>query len=175
MTVFAKTRFNGDGVIPPDRISPSATALLAYYPLPNVGGADGTNFQDQTLRQVVHTSIGGESVRIRISNAFGTQPLTVDSVHVAKRTTGSSIDTASDKQLAFAGKGSVTIPAGQVATSDSVAFAVAALSDLAVSFHVQGSPGTTTAHGTGLQDNYVAPGNVAESATLAATTAQPEM
>jgi hypothetical protein len=46
--------------------------------------ADGTTFQNKTLRQIVRTSIGGSSVRIRISNAFGNQPLVVDDIHVAE-------------------------------------------------------------------------------------------
>ncbi len=129
--------------------------------------ADGTSFQDQTLRQIVRTSIGGSSVRVRISNAFGTQPLSIDSAHVAKRANGSSIQAETDKALLFGGQASISIPAGKDVTSDAAAFMVEPLSDLAVSFHVQGTPGGTTAHGTGLQDNYVAGGNVASSETLA--------
>src|SRR5687768_16580688 len=86
--------------------------------------ADGASFQDQTLRQIVRTSVGGSSVRVRISNAFGTEPLSVDSVHVAKRTSGSSIQAATDRSLLFEGEGSITIRAGEDATSDAVAFAV---------------------------------------------------
>lgn len=128
--------------------------------------ADGTSFQDQTLRQIVRTSVGGSSVRVRISNAFGAQPLSIDSVHVAKRANGSRIQAATDKALLFGGQASISIPAGKDVTSDAVAFTVEPLSDLAVSFHVQSAPGGTTAHGTALQDNYVAGGNVAGSETL---------
>lgn len=128
--------------------------------------ADGTAFNDQTLRQVVHTSIGGSQVRLRISNAFGKQPLSIDNVHVAKRSSGSAIDAATDRPARFAGMAAVSIPAGQSAMSDAVTFQVDPLADLVVSFHVASAPGGTTAHGTGLQDNYVAAGNVAGDATL---------
>jgi len=127
---------------------------------------DGTAFNDQTLRQIVHTSIGGTSVRVRLSNAFGNQPLSIDNVHVAERASGSSIVPQTDQTLKFAGQGTATIPAGQSLTSDAVTFTVKPLADLVVSFHIQNNPGGTTAHGTGLQDNYVAAGNVAGSETL---------
>ncbi|HVY28372.1 MAG TPA: SGNH/GDSL hydrolase family protein [Polyangiaceae bacterium] len=127
---------------------------------------DGTAFNDQTLRQVVHTSIGGTSVRVRLSNAFGNQPLSIDNVHVAERASGASIVPQTDQTLKFAGQGTATISAGQSLTSDAVTFAVKPLADLVVSFHIQNNPGGTTAHGTGLQDNYIASGNVAGNETL---------
>ena len=127
---------------------------------------DGATFQDKTLRQIAHTSIGGSSVRIRISNVFGNQALVVDDIHVAERATGSGIVAATDHPLKFAGQASVSIPAGQAATSDAVAFEVKPLSDLAVSFHLASTNNASTAHGTGSQDNYVASGDVAGSATL---------
>jgi lysophospholipase L1-like esterase len=127
---------------------------------------DGTTFSDKTLRQIVRTSVGGASVRVRLSNVYGTQPLTIDNVHVAERSNGSSIALASDHALKFAGQASITIAAGQVAVSDATAFDVKPLSDLAVSFYLQNTAGTTTAHGTGLQDNYVASGNVAANESL---------
>lgn len=51
----------------------------------------GPSYSRQTLRQIVRTSIGGTSARIRISNAFGSAPLTVSDVHVAQRASGSSV------------------------------------------------------------------------------------
>ena len=128
--------------------------------------SDGTTFTDNTIRQVVHTSIGGNSVRVRLSNVFGNQPLIADSIHVATRASGSSIVPATDQALKFAGQTSVNIAAGQAATSDAVTFDVKPLADLVVSFHVQSTSGPASAHGTGLQDNYVASGNVASAETL---------
>jgi lysophospholipase L1-like esterase len=130
---------------------------------------DGTTFADKTLRQIVRTSIGGSSVRIRLSNVFGNQPLSVDNVHIAERANGSSIAPASDHALKFGGQTSLSIPAGQVAVSDAVAFDVKPLSDLAISFHLASTAGSATAHGTGLQDNYVASGNVAGDQNLTGT------
>jgi lysophospholipase L1-like esterase len=127
--------------------------------------SDGSTFSDKTLRQIVHTSIGGASVRIRLSNAFGNQPLSVDNLHIAERTSGSSIAPATDKSLLFGGQAKVSVAVGQSALSDPLVFEVKPLTDLVVSFHVQSS-GNATAHQQGTQDNYVASGNLSDSATL---------
>jgi lysophospholipase L1-like esterase len=126
----------------------------------------GPSYANQTLRQIVHTSIGGTSARVRISNVFGSAPLTVRDVHVAQRASGSSVNTGTDRAVTFGGQASVTIAAGQSAVSDSAAFAVSALSDVAVSFYLPNSTGPATYHQQGTQTNYVAGGDVSASGTL---------
>ncbi|MYS21001.1 GDSL family lipase [Streptomyces sp. SID4948] len=118
------------------------------------------------MRQIVHTSIGGTSARLRISNAFGSAPLTVRDVHVAQRTSGSSVSTGSDRAVTFGGQSSLTVAAGAVAVSDPVSFTVAAQSDVAVSFYLPSATGSATYHQQGTQTNYVAGGDVSASATL---------
>src|SRR6266545_2497682 len=130
---------------------------------------NGDTFNGQTLRQVVHTSISGTAARVRLSNVFGSQPVTISNVHLARRTTGSSVDAASDRVVTFAGSTSVTIPAGQIQASDPVAFTVDALSDVAISFYLPQPTGPATAHNLSLQVNYLASGNVAGNATLSNT------
>src|SRR5690348_7861528 len=71
-----------------------------------------------TLRQIVQVSIGGEKLRARFSNAFGTNPVTMDSVHLAQWAGGGRIRTNTDRALAFDGKPAVTIPAGESVISD---------------------------------------------------------
>ena len=85
-------------------------------PAPGLAGA--------TLRQVVHTSIGGASLRVRLSNLFGDGPLAVTAVHVARSRGGSVIEVASDRRLTFAGADSVRLAPGTAATSDPLDFAV---------------------------------------------------
>jgi lysophospholipase L1-like esterase len=123
-------------------------------------------FNQRTMREIVHTSIGGTSARVRISNTFSGGPLQIRDVHLAQRTTGSSIDPATDKAVMFNGQPDVTIPAGMFALSDGAQFAVKALSDVAVSFYVVSNNGATC-HQAGWQTNYSAAGNVVSSATLA--------
>jgi lysophospholipase L1-like esterase len=127
----------------------------------------GDTFNQQTLRQIVHTSISGTAARIQLSNAIGDQPVTIRNVHIARRTVGSSVDAGSDRTITFNGSATATIPAGGKAVSDAVAFTVDALSDVAISFFVPQPTGGATSHANyGDQTNYVAAGDVAGDATL---------
>lgn len=129
----------------------------------------GPSYSRQTLRQIVRTSIGGTSARIRISNAFGSAPLTVSDVHVAQRASGSSVTAGTDRTVTFGGQSSVTVAPGAFAVSDTAAFTVSALSDVAVSFYLPNATGAATYHQQGTQTNYVASGDVSGSATLSGT------
>ena len=124
------------------------------------------NFNQRTLRQIVHTSIGGSSARVRISNTFSGGAVQITDVHVAQRTSGSTIDAATDRALTFDGRADVTIAAGMFAVSDGATFTVKPLSDVAVSFFVVSHNGTTC-HAAGFQTNYSVSGNMVSSAALA--------
>lgn len=103
---------------------------------------------DTTVRQIVHLSVGGAELRVQLSNAFGTSPLTVDAVHVAraKAPGESAIEVSTDRAVTFDGSASVTIPIGAVYVSDPVALTMAPLSDLAISFHYAEPPSVQTSH-----------------------------
>ncbi|MFI0720956.1 GDSL-type esterase/lipase family protein [Streptomyces sp. NPDC021224] len=126
----------------------------------------GPSYDHQTLRQIVRTSIGGSAARLRISNAFGSAPLTVSDVHVARRTSGSSVDTGTDRAVTFGGASTVTVPAGGTAVSDTVGFAVPALADVAVSLYLPQPTGSATYHQQGTQTNYTASGDVSGSGSI---------
>jgi lysophospholipase L1-like esterase len=123
-------------------------------------------FSQRTMREIVHTSIGGTSARVRISNTFSGGPLQIRDVHLAQRLTGSSIDPTTDEAVLFNGQPDVTIAAGMFAVSDGAEFTVTALSDVAVSFYVVSNDGATC-HQSGFQTNYSVAGNIVSSATLA--------
>ncbi|MBM9503328.1 SGNH/GDSL hydrolase family protein [Actinacidiphila acididurans] len=146
------------------RAAPAATAWTGSWSVSPQSG--GPSYSGQTLRQIVHTSIGGSAARIHISNVFGSAPLTVSDVHIAQRTSGSSVNTGTDRALTFNGQTSVTVPAGGSAVSDSAAFTVPALSDVAVSFYLPNATGPATYHQQGNQTNYAAGGDVSGNATL---------
>ena len=112
-------------------------------------------FHNQTLRLIVHTSVGGEKVRIKISNTFGDQPLLIGAAHIARRASEAEIDPASDRTLKFHGRSSVTIPARSMMVSDPVDLDVPALSDLAVSLFFPETAALTTSHILAKQTNYV--------------------
>jgi lysophospholipase L1-like esterase len=119
------------------------------------------DLRDTTLRQVVHLSIGGEALRVHISNAFGTAPLDFTSVHIARPTPGASprIDSSTDRPLTFSGRPGVTIPAGAEYISDPVAFRVAAQSDLTITFHLDQPPEVETGHPGSRATSYLVHGD----------------
>jgi len=74
--------------------------------------ASPPSFNGQTIRQIVHTSIGGQKIRVRFTNEFGAEALAIGAAHVALQSSDSSIVAGSDRELTFAGQGSVSIPKG---------------------------------------------------------------
>jgi lysophospholipase L1-like esterase len=111
-----------------------------------------------TIRQIVHTSVGGAGVRVRLSNEFGTGPLKIDAAHVALRGSGSNIIPGTDYQLTFSGESSVMLAPGAPAVSDPVPLWVPPLSDLAISVYLPDETTGSTLHSVGLQTNYYASG-----------------
>jgi lysophospholipase L1-like esterase len=126
-----------------------------------------------TLRQVVYVSIGGNRLRVRLSNAYGDGPVLMNEVHVAVARTGGAIERASDTVLAFGGSPSVTIPARSSVYSDAFSFRLAPLATLAVTIAFGNAPAAVTGHPGSRTTSYLATGNVAGAASLpgAATTA----
>ncbi|HEX5460288.1 MAG TPA: SGNH/GDSL hydrolase family protein [Steroidobacteraceae bacterium] len=128
--------------------------------------------RDATLRQIVHLSVGGKELRVRLSNAFGTAPLTILAAHIARprsRQTG-SIDAASDKSLTFGGSPSVTIPAGADYYSDPVGFDAPALSDLAITLYFEVPPQRQTGHPGSRETSFLVHGDHVADASLASAT-----
>jgi lysophospholipase L1-like esterase len=115
-------------------------------------------FHGQTIRNVVFTSIGGQDIRIRLSNVFGTRPLVIGQASVGPLQSGGALSSPA-YPVKFAGRSSVRIPAGQEVVSDPVPMAVTPLEDIAVSIYVPDATGPATYHLFGQQDNYIAPGN----------------
>jgi len=123
---------------------------------------------DATLRQVVHSSIGGPRVRVRISNAFGTAPLVIGTAHIARAASPASaaIQPGSDRALTFDGRPGVVIPAGADYWSDPVDLTVPALSDLAVSLYLPQAPARQTGHPGSRSTSYYLHGDQTGAADL---------
>ncbi len=126
-------------------------------------GAEPAAFHDETLREVVHLSAGGEAIRLHLSNAYGKTPLEITAVHVASSAGGPSTSAGSDRTVLFGGAAPVVVPPGGAAVSDPVSLPVAPRSDLAVSLFFAGSATATTVHGLANQDAYAAKGDVASA------------
>jgi lysophospholipase L1-like esterase len=128
------------------------------------------HFNNQTLRQIVHTSVGGSSVRVVLSNAYGTAPLTIGAAHIAFREKDSSIQTSAGHALSFSGRLTITIPTNAVVYSDPVNLNVPQMTDLAIDLYLPGNtdrPVPVTMHTNAFQTNYVSEtGNHAGKATL---------
>jgi lysophospholipase L1-like esterase len=118
-------------------------------------GSSRDIFRNQTLRMIVHTSIGGKRVRVEFSNTFGEESLIIGAAHVAISSEGAAIFPGSDRALTFDGAASVTIPPGALEVSDPVDLDVAASSNLAISVYLPDATGPATMHPLGLQTNYI--------------------
>jgi GDSL-like Lipase/Acylhydrolase family len=128
------------------------------------------DLREATVRQIFHLSVGGQALRVHVSNAFGTEALHFTSVHIARPlAAGSSeIDPASDRPVSFAGATDVTVPPGADYVSDPIDYPVAALSNLAVTFHLDDAPTTQTGHPGSRATSYFVHGDFVSAATLAA-------
>jgi hypothetical protein len=117
--------------------------------------------------EIVHTSIGGDLVRVQLSNTFGVQPITLGEVHIALRSKAAAIVPGSDRILTFSGKPSITMPPGAIILSDPTKLHIHPFTDLAISIYLPYPTDATTIHSVALQDNYIyARGNFAGSAII---------
>jgi lysophospholipase L1-like esterase len=141
-----------------------ATAVLARPqgtpaggPAGGRGQANALNFSNQTLRQIVHTSIGGNRIRVVLSNAFGTAPLAVGAASIALRQKDAAIVMSSSRALTFSGSPSTPIAAGAIAVSDPVNLALPASTDLAIDIYLPADTAASplTTHSGALQTSYV--------------------
>ncbi|ESQ82283.1 hypothetical protein AEAC466_18220 [Asticcacaulis sp. AC466] len=140
-----------------------AVWIPAWYAAPEPAGS-ALQIKDTTLRQIVRVSAGGSAVRVRLSNAYGSQPLRLDEIHVARRVSGSRIDVASDRAVTFNGKASVTLAPGAYVLSDPIALDVTADRDLAVSVYAAGPAALSTVHDIQRGVLYTAPGRMTDAA-----------
>jgi lysophospholipase L1-like esterase len=139
--------------------APQTTEQANLPPSPGLSG--------NTLRQMIHVSIGGTQLRLRLSNEYGTSPVTMSSVHVAVSKGGGAIDTATDKALSFGGTPALTLAAGKAAFSDPLDFNLAALSDLAVSIRFTSQTGDVTGHPGSRTTSFLQTGDAVSTASLA--------
>jgi len=159
---------------PPNATSaPSTTAAAAPTQVPGRGAGRGgpggrggfvptpITISNQTLRQIVHTTIGGERVRIVVSNAFGTAPLTIGAASIALRDKEAAITPGSARPLTFGGNATMAVPPGAVVVSDAANLSVPAFTDLAVDLFLPDDLTTPTSiittHAGAQQTNYLSP------------------
>jgi lysophospholipase L1-like esterase len=140
-------------MVQPPAVPAPGTAPTGPSTTPQAIGARG--FNNQTVRMIVRTSIGGKRLRIRLSNAFGGTPVMVGTAHLAIRAKDSGIVPDSDRSLKFNGKPGCTIPPGVVLLSDPVDLNLPPVTDLAVSLYFPGETHAPTTHATALHNTYI--------------------
>lgn len=122
-------------------------------------GISHNGFENQTIRLIIHPQIDGKKMRIRLSNTFGSTPLSIEEVHVAVSKSESEIVPDSDQQVTFGGNPNVTIPPGARKFSDPISFEVTSEKDLVVSLYVRDKTGPATWHPYSIQTTYISTGN----------------
>jgi lysophospholipase L1-like esterase len=126
------------------------------------------DLRDATLRQIVHLSLGGTVIRLRLSNRFGATPLHVIAAHIARPIAADSdmIVPETDKAVTFSGLQDLTIPAHADYVSDPIPFRADALSNVAITLHIEKSPDGETGHPGSRATSYVTPGDQVSAVEL---------
>jgi lysophospholipase L1-like esterase len=121
--------------------------------------SEGETFADQTLRQIVHISIGGDWLRVRFSNRFGTEPLVINAASIGIQDSDAAVVPGSLRELTFGGDTSIAIAAGAKVLSDPVELSVDDEANLAVSLYVSDDTGGSTRHDLAWQTSYISSGD----------------
>jgi lysophospholipase L1-like esterase len=121
-----------------------------------------------TLRQVVHLSLGGQRLRVRFSNVFGDAPLTIAESAFAPSLGESRVDAAAQRTLAFGGNASVVIEPGTDTVSDVLAFDLAPLANVAITTRFERVPAVLTGHPGSRTTSYIQPGDALSAPALPA-------
>jgi lysophospholipase L1-like esterase len=145
-------------------------ATWAASPAPQMDDAQmrtaHLEFSDQTVREIIHTSMGGATIRLRLSNAFGKQGVAIGAAHVAVRGKDSAITPGTDQAVTFNGRTAVTIPPDAILLSDPVKLAVAPDSDLAISVYLPHTALGGGVHYSAEQTSYIGAGNQAAASSI---------
>ena len=151
-------------------------AASPQMPPAEAEGQDSSDagFSNQTVRMIARVSIGGEELRVRFSNAFGSAAVTLGDAHVALAGKNAAILPGTDRKLTFSGRPSFRIPPGATVLSDPVHLSMPALARIAVSVFLPAATGPATWHQLGNQTTYISgPGDFTANADMpVASTAE---
>ena len=126
-----------------------------------------TSMTNSTLRQVIHVSIGGDKLRMQLSNEKSQQPVEIKSVYIADTDGGKAIDAKTAKYLTFGGSRSVTIEPGKAVYTDVAQYKLKPLQRLSVTISYGNTPVKATTHRGSRTTSYLAQGEVAPKADFA--------
>jgi lysophospholipase L1-like esterase len=156
--------------------SEAGTWVTAWSASPQAavpGTPPAAGLANQTIRNIVFTSVGGDAARVQLTNTFGSTPLQVGHVTIALAGSGASVVPGTVHSVNFGGRPSIEIPAGAQVLSDPVRMRVPALADLSVSVYLPDATGPATIHSDAQQVNWVSTaGDHAGDADAGAFTTQ---
>ncbi|MFG1994462.1 SGNH/GDSL hydrolase family protein [Actinoplanes sp. NPDC048988] len=135
----------------------------------------GNQAENQTLRLIVAPNSAGTSWRVRLTNEYGTKPVTFRNAYAGLQSSGANLAPGTNRPLSFDGRRSVTVPAGRTVLSDPVAVRVtdARAQRLAVSVHVAGASGPMTWHAASFTTSYLTGPNAGDHTADVADLAFP--
>lgn len=133
----------------------SAWSDAVHTPLPFPDLPASPVIENQTIRMVVRPTLGGERLRIRFSNGFGTTAIVIGAAHVALVSKGPQISPESDRVLTFSGKASVSIPPGAPMLSDPVDLKIPAFAEVAISIYVPEKTSASSTHFWAQHETYI--------------------
>jgi lysophospholipase L1-like esterase len=136
-------------------VSAWSTAVMTPLVIPGRAATAPQSYENQTIRMVIRPSIGGDRLRVRFSNEFGTAPLVIGSAHIALVKQNGTIVAGSDRPLKFGGQASINISAGAPMLSDPVDLQVPAFTELAVSIYLPKASAPTTLHQLAQHETYI--------------------
>ena len=134
-------------------------AWIGTWATAPVRADEGQSFQGETLRQVVHVSIGGSQVRVRFTNRFGDAPVVIGGAAVGIEGSGAAPLNGTEHHITFMGTRSITIPPHADVYSDPIALRIPPQSDLLIDLYMPGPTGPATGQDLAYQTNYYAEGN----------------
>ncbi|MGP8246111.1 MAG: SGNH/GDSL hydrolase family protein [Bryobacteraceae bacterium] len=124
-------------------------------------------FDNQTLREIVHASVASDTVRVRLSNAYGKTTVEIGGAHLARRGEDANIVAGTDRKLTFGGRDTISIPPDAEAISDPVKLEAPAGGDLAISLYLPKATTGAGIHYSAQQTSYVAAGDATGAAAMA--------
>jgi lysophospholipase L1-like esterase len=125
---------------------------------------------DNTIRQIVRVSIGGDTMRLKLSNEFSTSAIVIKEVQIAASKGNGSIDVSTSKTLKFNGLSTITMNTGTMIVSDPIAFALTPRMDVAITIYYGTTSTTVTGHPGSRTTSYILAGNALSSADMAGNT-----
>ena len=127
------------------------TVVKSFMPYNN-------NMSNRSVRQVVKVSIGGDMIRLKLSNIYSTEPVVIRSIYIAHAKDSFTIDPKSAKYLKFSNQYKVTIPAGKSITSDALPYDLKSLQRLAITINYTSAPTVPTVHMGSRTTSYIMKG-----------------